>query len=256
MKKWDLIITVLLFILAALCFIFFEAYPMTVLKDPVGNKLLCGFFSHVGLSLLFGWLLYRYTGYRLFIFDRHFWKTLLWTMPCFMVALINFPYSALITKEAEIVHMDMMGFYILYIIGVAVLEEFIFRGSLYLLISDLFRGKKHRPLITVLICSGIFSLFHMTNLLVGADIGSTLLQCVYTFLIGAMLMVTIMKTNNIWLCILIHAIFDFGGLLIIHLGIGNPWDTLFWILTIVGGVLCAGHIIFTLIKLEKDYVSR
>ena len=255
MKKWNLIITILLFILAVLCYIFFEVYPMTILKDALANKLLCGFFSHVGLSLLFGWMLYQYGGYRLMIFNAGFLKSLAWSLPCFLVAFVNFPYSALFNKTAEISRMDLMGLYILYVIGVAVLEELIFRGSLYILFNDLLRGKKHKPLFTVLICAGIFSLFHMTNIFVGADIGYTLLQCVYTFLIGAMLMVTIMKTKNIWLCILIHAIFDFGGLLIIHIGVGDPWDLIFWILTIAIGVLCAGHIIYTLIKLEKDYVS-
>lgn len=256
MKKWNLIITILLFVLAALCFIFFEVYPLTILNDPVANKLLCGFLSHIGLSLLFGWMLYNYGGYRLMKFDRTFLRNLAWSLPCFMVAFVNFPYSALINGTAEIVHTNLMGLYILYVFGIAILEELIFRGALYILISDVFRGKRHKMLFTVLICSAAFSLFHMTNLFTGADLGMTLLQCLYTFLIGAMLMVTIIKTKNIWLCILIHAIFDFGGLIIIQIGIGNPWDTLFWILTIVGGVLCAGHIIYTLIKLEKDYVSE
>ena len=256
MRKGNLIVTVLLFIFAVLCYIFFELYPLTILKDALANKLLCGFLSHLGLSLLFGWMLYQYGGYRLMRFDATIFRSLVWALPCFMVAFINFPYSALITGEAEIARFDLIGLFILYVIGVAVLEELIFRGSLFVLVNDLLKGKKHRPLFTVLICAGVFALFHMTNILVGADIGSTLLQCVYTFLIGAMLMVTIMKTKNIWLCILIHVIYDFGGLLIIQIGVGNPWDLVFWILTIVGGLLCAGHIIFTLIKLEKDYVSR
>ena len=97
----------------------------------------------------------------------------------------------------------------------------------------------------------------MTNLLVGADIVSVLLQIVYSFLIGAMLTVVLFKTRNIWMCVLIHALFNFGGLLTSFIAIGNPWDLVFWILTIVFGVLCAGHIIMALIKLEKDkdYVS-
>lgn len=255
MKKWNIVVTVLLFILAILCYLFFDVYRMKILEDELANDLLCSFLSHVGLSLMFIWMLYRYSGYSLMRFTKQFPKYLLWCLPCFMVAFINFPYSALISGEAGIDRKDLLGLYILYIISVAVLEEFIFRGSLYILVNDLLRGKKHKPFFTVLICASVFSLFHLTNLLMGADIMSTLLQCVYTFLIGAMLMVAIMKTKNIWLCILIHAIFDFGGLLIIHIGFGNPWDTLFWILTIVGGLLCAGHIIYTLIKLEKDYVS-
>ena len=149
-----------------------------------------------------------------------------------------------------------MGLYVLYVFGISLLEELVFRGTLLMLIADLLRNSRHRPLLTVLFSSLVFSLFHLTNLFVGADIGYTLLQCAYTFLIGAMLSMVMIKSNNVWLCVLIHTIFDFGGLLIINIGSGNPWDLVFWILTITGGVLCAGHVIYSLIKLEKDYVSR
>ena len=189
------------------------------------------------------------------VFNRSFIKNLAWSLPCFMVAFVNFPYAALISGEASVISTNAMGFYILYIVSVAFLEELIFRGALLVLLNDFLRNTKHKPLLIALIGAGAFSLYHLTNILMGADVGFTLLQCAYTFLIGGMLMITVMRTKNIWLCILIHAIFDFGGLLIIHLGTGNPWDLVFWILTIVSGLLCAGHIIFSLIKLEKDYVS-
>ena len=256
MRKWNLIITILLFILGALCFVFFEAIQVTILEDGVANKLLCGFLSRIGMSLLFIWLLYQFGGKKYLLFDGSIFKSLLWALPCFMVAFINFPYSALISGEATIVRTDLIGLYIIYVLGIALLEELIFRGIAIMVISDYLRGKKHAPFFVALISSLIFSLFHLTNLFVGASIASVALQCLYTFLIGGMLAVTMLKTHNVWLCVLIHMLFDFGGLLIIQIGAGNPWDLMFWILTIAGGVLCTGHIIFTLIKLEKDYVSE
>lgn len=256
MRKWNIIITVLLFILGALCFVFFEVKPISILEDGLANKLLCGFIARIGSSLVFGWMLYRYGGYRLMIFTREFPKHLLWALPCFMVAFINFPVSALITGRAEVIRTDLLGLYTLYVIGVALLEELIFRGVLFVIVSDYLRGKRYQYLLTALICSAVFSLFHLTNLFEGMSIGAVLLQCLYTFLIGGMLMITVIKTKNIWLCVLIHAIFDFGGLLIAQLGIGNPWDNVFWILTFVGGALCAGHVVYTLLKLEKGYVSE
>ena len=204
---------------------------------------------------MFIWLLFIFHGKRLLVFDRSFLKALVWSLPCFMVALINFPLSALIQGKAEIVRTDLLGLYAIYVISIALLEELIFRGVLLLLVSDFMRGKRYQYLLTALICSAIFSLFHLTNLFEGMDIGSVLLQCLYTFLIGGMLTIMMLKTKNIWLCVLIHALFDFGGLLIINLGIGNPWDTIFWILTFVGGALCAGHVVYSLLRLEKGYVS-
>ena len=99
------------------------------------------------------------------------------------------------------------------------------------------------------------------------SISYVLLQCLYTFLIGGMLMITMFKTKNIWLCVLAHAIFDFGGLLtsafveednkLLSIAVGDPWESpIFWVLTIVMGVLCAGHCVYSLLKLEKDYVSE
>ena len=256
MKKWNIIITILLFVLGALCFIFFDVRPIKILEDELANKLLCGFITRIGLSLLFGWMLFQYGGRQYMGFDYRFPKYLLWALPCFMVALINFPFSALISGKVEIVRTDLLGLYAIYVISIALLEELIFRGVLYVIVSDYLKDKKYKYLLGALICAAIFSLFHLTNLIEGMSIADVLLQCLYTFLIGGMLMITIIKTKNIWLCVLIHAIFDFGGLLIVYLGVGNPWDTLFWILTFVGGALCAGHVVYTLLKLEKGYVSE
>ena len=255
MKKWNIIITILLFVLAMICFIFFDIRRITILEDPLANKLLCGVISRVGLALLFGWLLYQYGGYNFMIFTREFPKLLLWSLPCFMVAIVNFPFSSLISGEAHIYRMDLMGLYMGYVFAISLLEELIFRGSLLLLVNDFLRGKKHYFIWMTVICALLFSLFHLTNLFEGMGITDVLLQCAYTFLIGAMLTVVMLKTKNIWLCVLIHALFDFGGLLIIQIGYGNAWDLVFWILTITSGVFCAGHIIYTLIKLEKTYVS-
>ena len=255
MKRWNLILSILLLILAALCYIFFEVRPITILQDALANKLLCGFIARAGLGLLFGWLLYQYSGRRLMIIDKRTPKHLAWSLPCFMVALVNFPYSAIIMGTASITRIDLLGLYIAYVISIAILEEFIFRGSLFILLYDLLRNARHKPLLITLIGASAFALLHLTNILMGADIPLTLLQSIYTFLIGAMLMVTIMRTKNIWICVLVHAIFDFGGLLIIQIGAGNPWDLVFWTLTITSGVLCAGHIVYSLIKLEKEYAS-
>ncbi len=255
MKKPYLVVTILLTILGVLCFIFFEVVNTTILSDPLANKFLCGFISRFALSLLFGWLLFIFGGKSILICGKRSLVGIAWALPCFMVAFVNYPYTAVANGTASIDHSDLIGLYALYIVGIALLEELIFRGIMLFLAKDYFKNKRHAPLLITVICSLVFSLFHLTNLFTGADLGYTLLQCVYTFLIGAMLTVTMLKLNNIWLCFVIHAIFDFCGLIIIHLGSGNAWDTTFWILTIVSGLLCAGHVIFTLIKLDRNYVS-
>ena len=256
MKKSYLVITILLGILGILCFVFFEVVNTTILSDPLANKFLCGFLSRLGLSLLFGWLLFIFGGKSFFLCSKKSLAGIAWALPCFMVAFVNYPYTAIANNTASIDRSDLLGLYALYIISIALLEELVFRGIFTFLAKDYFKNSRHAPLLITIVCSLVFSLFHLTNLISGADLGYTLLQCVYTFLIGAMLTVTMLKLNNLWLCFVIHAIFDFCGLIIIHLGSGNPWDTTFWVLTIVSGILCAGHVIYTLIKLDRNYVSN
>ena len=257
MKKLHIVITVLLFVLGVTCYIVFEAVHIKLVEDPIANNLLCGFISRYVLSILFVWLLYMFGGRDYLLFNKKFFKMVIWSLPCFMVAFINFPYSAVIGGAVTIDRMDLMGLYIIYIISIALLEELIFRGVLLVLAKDYLKNTRHAPLWITLICAAIFSLFHLTNLFMDGALIPILVQCVYTFLIGAMLIVTMLKLKNIWLCILIHAIFDFGGMIVISgLASNDPHDAVFWVLTIVSGLLCAGHIIYSLIKLDKDYASR
>lgn len=256
MKKWQLVVTIILLVIGAACFVTFECIHFSLLTDETADRLLTGFISRFSLAIFFGWLLFLFGGKDMMFCDKKSLKGLAWSLPCSMVAFVNYPYTALANGTASIDRTDLIGIYALYIIGVALLEEFVFRGILLVLAKDYFKNKKHAPLLITVSCALVFSLFHLTNLIGGADLGYTLLQCVYTFLIGAMLTITMLKLNNIWLCFVIHAIFDFCGLIVIHLGSNNPWDTTFWILTIVSGILCAGHMIYSLVKLEKSYVSR
>ena len=199
MKKIHIVITVLLFILGALCFIFFEALHTQILQDEQANKFLCGFISRFGLSILFVWLLYLFGGRDLLFFNKKFFISLAWSLPCFIVAFVNFPYSALISGAVTFERTDLIGLYILYILGICLMEELVFRGVLLVLIKDIFKLHRHAPILVVLVSALIFSLFHLTNLIRGGGIGDVLLQCVYTFLIGAMLSTLMLKLSNVWL---------------------------------------------------------
>lgn len=253
MKKSHLLVTILLIILGVLCFVFFDALHLSILEDTVADKLLRGILSRTGIALPFGWLLYITGGRRFYTFNKRFFRLLIWSFPCFVVAFVNFPYSALIRGTAQIVRYDLIWLFALYALSIAILEELIFRGVLFLLAKDYLKNYKHAPLLVVLVCSILFGIFHLTNLFSGsANVGLVFLQVGYTFLIGAMLTTTMLKLNNIWLCILIHAIFNFGGQIVEYIGDkSSPWDATFWILTISCGVLCAGHVIYSLIKMDR-----
>ena len=178
-------------------------------------------------------------------------KNLLWCVLPLLVALVNFPFSALIGGEAQITRISLLGLFLLKCLLIGIGEEVLFRGIVFCTLLQSFQKKKGALLWPVFLSSLIFALFHLINLFDGMGILSVLQQIGYSFLIGAMLAAVLFKTDNLWVCVFLHVLFDVGGLLIFDLGIGNPQDLIFWILTIAVGVLCAVHIIITLIKQQK-----
>ncbi len=176
------------------------------------------------------------------------WKGvhLLWAIPCFAVAAANFPFSALISGSAVIDRIDLLWLFLLKCFGIALLEESFFRA----LLVPILRGEKGRDLFAVLVSAALFAAMHLINLFSG-NVGAVFLQVGYTFLLGCMFAVMLLKTENVWLCILTHFLFDIGGTIVTDLGHGPFQDTVFWVLTAVVGVLCAVHIVLTFLRLRR-----
>lgn len=188
-------------------------------------------------------------GYKKVFSPRVKARAVLWCLPCLLVALANFPFSALITGTARVERIGLIWLFALDCLAIGLLEELLFRGILQPLFLDLLRKKG--VIWAVIANSAAFGLWHFINLLGGADIGSTLMQVGYSFLIGAMLSAVFLRTGNIWTGVILHAVFDFGGLLVERLGTGNFQDIPFWVLTAVCGALCFAHVLLYLIRLNK-----
>lgn len=174
-------------------------------------------------------------------------RGLLWSLPCFLVALANFPFSALIRGSAAVRRADLLWLFLLKCAAVALMEEFFFRALLVPVVRERIKGKL-RDFWTVVITAAAFGLVHLLNLIAGAGVGATFLQVGYTFLLGAMFAVLFLETGHVWLCVGVHFLFDVGGLLIRDLGQGAFQDVIFWVLTAVCGVLCAVHVIVALVR--------
>lgn len=174
-------------------------------------------------------------------------RDLLWCVPCLLVAFANFPYSALLSGSARIEAPRLIWLFLLKCFSVALLEEMFFRALLVPFVRERIKGRLADGW-TTLVTAAIFALSHLLNLFFGAGIGPTLLQVGYTFLLGCMFAVMFLETGNVWMCVLTHFIFDVGGVIVTDLGSGAFQDTVFWILTAVTGVLCAAHIVYSLVK--------
>ena len=86
--------------------------------------------------------------------------------------------------------------------------------------------------------SVIFGVVHLANIFVASP-GAVLLQIGYSALIGGLCCMVLLETGNIWLCAIIHALYNFGGGVVSRLGGGTIWTPAEVALTAILGALVA-----------------
>lgn len=142
----------------------------------------------------------------------------LYLLPCTVVALNNFQWwsylnglqGLLRTKALDII------LFATYCLCVGMFEEFVFRGVLFSVIVGYFPKNKKGLVETFVVSSLIFGLAHIFN--------GNVLQVLYTILTGGLFAFVLIKTKNLLCCGLIHALYNFCGLLMdraSNLGLGT-----------------------------------
>ena len=245
------LITIALVALAVTTFILFEIQEKVLTTDDNVNAMLGKTIYQLSIGALFIWLIYIMGDRRYLFLNRTTKKKLLWAIPCLVVCLVNFPWYGVFSGNVYIFGTVYLPLYIVFVVSIALVEELVFRGVLLNIVFQYTRRTKLPYVFAVLISSAIFAAFHLFNLFEGVSIEGVLLQMSYTFLIGCMFAVVQIKMGSVWYCVILHALFNFGGMITTEIAFGVPWDPVFWILTIVFGLLCAGHIIVTLINMER-----
>lgn len=171
-------------------------------------------------------------------------KNLLSLLPCFLVAIHNFPYISFLKGNMELVKASTfgIGLFALSCFSVGLLEECIFRGLFFYLLLDYFPKTKTGFLKTYFYSSVLFGVAHIFNLFSGADVFSTLLQVAYCVLTGGMFSFLFIKTQNIICPALIHGVYNFCGTLFSasYFGTGVVFDfasgLLFTIVSVFVGI--------------------
>ena len=184
---------------------------------------------------------------------RGWWMAFL---PSLAVVVNNLPLIALADGSARVDKTALLPLFLLECLLIGLFEETAFRGTLFLLILEKRRGTTGQIFLTSLISSALFGLIHLANLLEGADVGATLLQVGYSFLIGGMCAIVLLKTGNLLFCILLHAVFDVGGGLLYTVGSGEQWNTPTVVITAVLAVLVTAWMIYLLLGVRPEETDK
>ncbi len=195
-----------------------------------------------------------YFRYRLFhLPPRSSWKV--W-LPCVAVVVNNLPILALARGEARLERWDLLPLFVADVLLIGIFEEIAFRGTLFLAILEKRRDSRKRIFLTTVVSSAVFGLLHLANLLDGAGVGTTLMQVGYSFLIGGMCSIVLLKTGNLLIPILLHSVFDFCGKLVPTLGSGRIWNLPTIVITAVLAVVVAAWEILVLLHVKPEETEK
>ncbi len=237
-----------------------ELAKPTLSADPVLNPIISMTLTRlIGAVVFFALLLSE--GYRILKPTRGFrpiGKFLLFFLPPLAVVINNLPILGLWWGEAVITHGAPIYWFwfAMECLAISLFEETAFRGVILLMFAE----RRHRTrgglFVSIILSSAVFGLIHLINLAIGASPAAVFLQIGYSFLIGAMCAVVLFQTHNLWLCVLLHAVFDFGGKLIERLGTGKIWNTPTVIITAVLAVLTTAYLVWRFFRLDPASVGE
>lgn len=212
-----------------------------------------------GIGALVFFILLLSEGYRVLNpLQKPFWRSLLFILPPLLVVVNNMPILSMLWGDAYIVHGAPVYWvwFALECLTIGLFEEAAFRGVILLMFAEKRHTTRKGLLISIILTSAVFGLVHLVNVFAGAGIGAVIQQIGYSFLIGAMCSVVLLKTRNIWLCVLLHAVYDFCGNLVPTLGAGHWWDTPTVVFTVVLAVATTAYMVWQFFRLDLAEVGK
>ena len=184
----------------------------------------------------------------------------LWVfLPALIIALDNFPWLAYFADKMTLVHTQPLHFVLfsVYCLLVGFFEEVLFRGILFSLIASLFQQTKKGFLLTYIVSSIAFGLVHLLNVFSAG--GAAVLQAGYSILTGGLFAFLLIKTKNIAFPAMIHAIYNFCGLLFttkVGLGAGSVIDVPTGIMMAVVSVLVGVFVLYSVWKTSEAEIQE
>lgn len=238
--------------------LYFELCKPTLSENEVLQRLMSMTVTRMTGALVFFVILVS-LGYRVLNpIRKPFFKSLLICSPAFLVAVNNAPILALVWREARLVHTDWYYFlwFALECLAIGLFEEAAFRGVALLMLAEKRRSTTKGLFVSILLSSAVFGVIHLANILAGSNPGAVILQIGYSFLIGAMCSVVLFKTANLWLCVILHAVYDFGGNLVSTLGKGKLLNLPTVVFTAALAVFTTAYLVAVFVRMKPSEVDR
>ena len=203
-------------------------------------------------------ILLAYSGFRVLKpINEGFLKTFVFCLPALVVAVNNLPIYSLVLDIARVTSPGWrVALLALECFAVGLFEETCFRGFVFLSFLEKMRHSKKGQFLAIIYSSAVFAIVHLLNIFMGASPVAVILQIGYSFLIGAMCSVVLMKTANIWLCVVTHAVFNFAGALIPNCGEGSIWEPFTVVLTVIVSVVVAVYYTVSFFNIKREETDR
>lgn len=237
-------------VVLALLLVIYELLPFSLSDDELTARLV-----DIAVTRLLGGLIFLLIVLRVRyrIFGSYEKKCLIGALLCFPALLVvvnNLPIIGLLSGDAYIVRYDLIPLFALESFAIGFYEEFAFRGFVFPYVMEKKGTSRKGIFVSILISGAVFALMHLINLFEGAGFGSVVLQIGYSFLIGAMCSVVLVKSRNIWICVALHSIYDFCGFLVPELGKGVIWDPVTVTVTVILAVATFIYMLYIFFKTD------
>ena len=175
---------------------------------------------------------------------------LLLVIPGFIIAINNFPFVAFFSGDF-VMNTTATSIFVtaLICIGTGFFEEMAFRGCAFMLLLKKRTQSKVKIFLAILLSSLVFGAIHFVNIFFGASPAGVFLQIGYSALIGALCSMVLLLTGNIWICVVLHAVYNFCG------KIAVCWTVPQMIFTAVVAIVVAVYFVILFFKMPISLAS-
>ncbi|MCD4827559.1 MAG: CPBP family intramembrane metalloprotease [Acholeplasmataceae bacterium] len=252
------IIISLIMVLTLILMMVIQFGQLSLSQDPAISNMINDSFLRILGSIIFIIFVYIFGHKILKLNQKPFLKSLIIIIPALIISINNFPFipffngDAVLTKPIYTIYI-----FALSCLSAGIFEEVVFRGLILFFFLQKFSKSRDGILYSILISSALFGFMHVFNLFDGANIGDTLLQVIYSFAMGTLWAVMLLKTKNIWLVILLHSLYNFTGLLFPTLGnLSEKYDLITIISTSIIAIAVAIYTYRIFLKLDLKEIEK